>query len=218
MAYHLYLCDVEFPEMVSSISIKIGGNNKTSKLLDGRTITFLQSPGLQEVGLSLPLQIYGAKRGSDYYINQVKKFFSKKKPTQLIVTRETPDGTPLTEVNIEMAISDMTTTEDADRPNEITLNVSLREYVEYGTETVQLKTVTVNGKTQKIAKVTKDRPNRNAPTASKYTVQENDTLWGIAAKYLGSSSQYKALFNANKDNVSDPNVLKPGTVLTIPQK
>ena len=86
------------------------------------------------------------------------------------------------------------------------------------TETVQLKTVVVNGKTQKIAKVTKDRPNRNAPTASKYTVQENDTLCGIAAKYLGSSSQYKALFNANKDKVSDPNILKPGTELTIPQK
>jgi nucleoid-associated protein YgaU len=50
-----------------------------------------------------------------------------------------------------------------------------------------------------------------------YTVQSGDTLSGIAKKFLGNANAYMDIFNANKDQLSDPDKIKPGQVLKIPQ-
>jgi nucleoid-associated protein YgaU len=50
-----------------------------------------------------------------------------------------------------------------------------------------------------------------------YTVQPGDTLGAIAKKLLGNSNAYMDIFNANKDQLSDPDKIKPGQVLKIPQ-
>jgi nucleoid-associated protein YgaU len=50
-----------------------------------------------------------------------------------------------------------------------------------------------------------------------YTVQSGDTLSGIAKKLLGNANAYMDIFNANKDQLSDPDKIKPGQVLKIPQ-
>ena len=50
-----------------------------------------------------------------------------------------------------------------------------------------------------------------------YTVQSGDTLSGIAKKFLGNANDYMEIFNANKDQLSDPDKIKPGQVLKIPQ-
>ena len=54
------------------------------------------------------------------------------------------------------------------------------------------------------------------PTIS-YTVQSGDTLSAIAKKFLGSANDYMDIFNANRDQLSDPDKIKPGQVLKIPQ-
>ena len=50
-----------------------------------------------------------------------------------------------------------------------------------------------------------------------YTVQSGDTLSGIAKKFLGNASDYMEIFNANRDQLSDPDKIQPGQVLKIPQ-
>ena len=50
-----------------------------------------------------------------------------------------------------------------------------------------------------------------------YTVKAGDTLSKIAKDMLGDASAYMDIFNANKDQLSDPNQIKPGQVLKIPQ-
>lgn len=50
-----------------------------------------------------------------------------------------------------------------------------------------------------------------------YTVQSGDTLSSIAKKFLGNANAYMDIFNANKDQLSDPDKIKPGQVLKIPQ-
>jgi nucleoid-associated protein YgaU len=50
-----------------------------------------------------------------------------------------------------------------------------------------------------------------------YTVQSGDTLSGIAKKLLGNANAYMDIFNANKDQLTDPDKIKPGQVLKIPQ-
>jgi len=52
---------------------------------------------------------------------------------------------------------------------------------------------------------------------STYTVRPGDTLSKIAKEKLGDPSAYTQIFNLNRDQLSDPNKIKPGQVLKIPQ-
>ena len=53
--------------------------------------------------------------------------------------------------------------------------------------------------------------------ARSYTVQSGDTLSKIAKEKLGDANAYMEIFNANTDVLTDPNKIKPGQVLKIPQ-
>ena len=55
-----------------------------------------------------------------------------------------------------------------------------------------------------------------AAAARTYTVKSGDTLSGIAKDQLGSASAYTKIFEANRDQLSDPDKIKPGQVLKIP--
>jgi nucleoid-associated protein YgaU len=59
----------------------------------------------------------------------------------------------------------------------------------------------------------------NAPggAATTYTVKAGDTLSGIAKQFYGHANDYMDIFNANKDQLSDPDKIQPGQVLKIPQ-
>jgi nucleoid-associated protein YgaU len=50
-----------------------------------------------------------------------------------------------------------------------------------------------------------------------YTVQSGDTLSAIAKKFLGNANDYMDIYNANRDQLTDPDKIKPGQVLKIPQ-
>ena len=49
-----------------------------------------------------------------------------------------------------------------------------------------------------------------------YTVKAGDTLSKIAKEYLGDANAYMDIFNANKDQLKDPDKIKPGQVLKMP--
>ena len=51
-----------------------------------------------------------------------------------------------------------------------------------------------------------------------YTVKAGDTLSKIAKQFLGDANAYMDIFNANKDQLSDPDKIKPGQVLKIPHQ
>src|SRR5574342_18217 len=56
-----------------------------------------------------------------------------------------------------------------------------------------------------------------APAAGKtYTVKAGDTLSAIAKEHLGSAGAYMKIFELNKDQLTDPDKIKPGQVLHLP--
>jgi nucleoid-associated protein YgaU len=55
-----------------------------------------------------------------------------------------------------------------------------------------------------------------ASAAKTYTVKSGDTLSAIAKAQLGSAGDYMKIFDANRDQLSDPDKIKPGQVLKIP--
>ena len=58
---------------------------------------------------------------------------------------------------------------------------------------------------------------KTADSQSTYTVKPGDTLSKIAKQHLGDANAYMEIFNANKDQLKDPDKIQPGQVLKIPQ-
>ncbi len=55
-----------------------------------------------------------------------------------------------------------------------------------------------------------------APAARTYTVKPGDTLSKVAKEHLGDAGAYMKIFEANRDQLNDPNLIKPGQVLKLP--
>jgi len=51
-----------------------------------------------------------------------------------------------------------------------------------------------------------------------YTVKSGDTLSHVAKEFLGNANAYNDIFNLNKDQLSSPDVIKPGQKLKIPNR
>lgn len=51
---------------------------------------------------------------------------------------------------------------------------------------------------------------------SEYTVQKGDTLSHIAKAHYGKASQWRRIFDANRDQLDDPDRIQPGQRLKIP--
>jgi nucleoid-associated protein YgaU len=61
-------------------------------------------------------------------------------------------------------------------------------------------------------------PAAAAPAAGgkTYTVKAGDTLSKIAKEHLGNAGAYMKIFDLNKDQLTDPDKIKPGQVLRLP--
>jgi len=49
-----------------------------------------------------------------------------------------------------------------------------------------------------------------------HTVEKGDTLSAISQKHYGSANRWQEIFNANRDQLDDPDLIQPGQVLRIP--
>jgi nucleoid-associated protein YgaU len=57
----------------------------------------------------------------------------------------------------------------------------------------------------------------SSATMRKYTVQPGDSLSAIAQKFYGKANEYRKIFEANKDKLSDPDHIRAGQELVIPE-
>lgn len=301
MAYNCYLDGVLMPQTPAALSLKIKGKNATLTLLNEGEINFLKLPGLTEIKFTLVFPMLEAKHPPTYYLALLEKLKTEKQPAQFILTRSTPDGKLLFDTNIKVSLEDYETQESASDGFDITVDVKLLQYRDYGTKTIKLQTTTKTaaaktsggtsnpaavgnnkisaadkvmiqsgavygglstdrgkkvpafcigkwytvsqtathkgdeeallkeifswvafkylqkeGSTTTTATVQTERSSNTAPKASTHTIQAGDTLWAIAAKYLGSGARYTEIVDANPDKISNPNSIKVGTVIKIP--
>ncbi len=49
-----------------------------------------------------------------------------------------------------------------------------------------------------------------------HVVQRGDTLYSLARQYYNDNSQWRRIYEANRNQIGDPNVLKTGQKLIIP--
>ncbi|MEM9756164.1 MAG: LysM peptidoglycan-binding domain-containing protein, partial [Pseudomonadota bacterium] len=50
-----------------------------------------------------------------------------------------------------------------------------------------------------------------------HTVQTGNTLWGIARSQYGDGVLYVQVYEANRDQIRDPDLIFPGQVFTLPE-
>ncbi|MFK3846763.1 LysM peptidoglycan-binding domain-containing protein [Stenotrophomonas sp. NPDC078853] len=51
-----------------------------------------------------------------------------------------------------------------------------------------------------------------------YTVEKGDTLSKIAKQHLGDANVWQKIFDANRDQLDDPDRIQPGQVLKLPSR
>lgn len=213
--YQMYLKSEElfrFPVLPEEITIKYEGDNDNINVCGIGEVTIMQDMSASIISFSsfFPNQYFS---GCNYTnipdpseaVDTIVAMVASKTPVKFTLTGN---------MNISMycTISSFKTTEKGGDIGSVYYDITLKEYKE-----VTLKQITVNS-TTKIATIsaTSSRTDTTS-TPSTYTVVSGDCLWNIAKKYYGSGSEYMTIYNANKSIIgSNPNLIYPGQVLTIP--
>lgn len=211
---------MELPIAPQKLTVKIKGNNKTLTLINEGDINFLRAPGLTEITFDAVLPMLGqyffanGYRRPDSYLNKLESLMTDKEPFRFLVSRVSPSGRLLYDTNMKVSLENYTVTEDATKGPDVTVSITLKQYISYSTKTVTV----VKPKPEKkpVVQQKKKRETSSAPKVKTYTVKSGDCLWNIAKKYYGNGAQYTKIYNANKGKIKNPNLIYPGQVLTIP--
>lgn len=218
--YSFFIDGMELPIAPQKLTVKIKGNNKTLTLINEGDINFLRAPGLTEITFDAVLPMLGqysfanGYRRPDSYLNKLESLITDKEPFRFLVSRVAPSGRLLYDTNMKVSLENYTVTEDATKGPDVTVSITLKQYISYSTKTVTV----VKPKPEKkpVVQQKKKRETSSAPKVKTYTVKSGDCLWNIAKKYYGNGAQYTKIYNANKGKIKNPNLIYPGQVLTIP--
>lgn len=218
--YSFFIDGMELPIAPQKLTVKIKGNNKTLTLINEGDINFLRAPGLTEITFDAVLPMLGqysfanGYRQPDSYLNKLESLMTGKEPFRFLVSRVSPSGRLLYDTNMKVSLENYTVTEDATKGPDVTVSITLKQYISYSTKTVTV----VKPKPEKkpVVQQKKKRETSSAPKVKTYTVKSGDCLWNIAKKYYGNGAQYTKIYNANKGKIKNPNLIYPGQVLTIP--
>ena len=222
--YDVYIGKCLLPVAPEKIQVKIRNQNKTLNLINEGEVNLLKTAGLTEVEFEFmipqvryPFAVYKSGFvGASYFLNFLERAKKGKKKVQFIICRRTVGGKNLFNTNLKVSVEDWTVTDDVKEGYDITVKVKLKQYRVFGTKTVTIKQPEPET-TVAAEEPTRETDNSPEPTQPQtYTVQKGDCLWKIAKQFYGNGSEYPKIFNANNDQISNPNLIYPGQVLTIP--
>lgn len=221
--YDVYMDKCLLPVTPSKLTIKINNANKTATLINEGEINILKQAKLTDIEFECdipqvkqPYAVYPSGfKDASYFLDYFEELKTSKKPFQFIVCRQTPNGKKFFNTNMKVTLEDYKITEDAKQGYDLKVKISLKQWRDYGTKTVNIKITASKPK----ASVEPKRAVTTSPapvSSQTYTVVKGDCLWNIAKKFYGNGSKYTVIYNANKDKIKNPNLIYPGQVLTIP--
>lgn len=225
MAYDFYLKKCLLPIPPQKLQIKINNANKTLSLINEGEINILKKAELSDIEfecelpqVKYPFAVYKSSfKNAEYFLNYFENLKTGLKPFQFIVSRTLPNGKVLFSTNFKVTMESYTIDESAANGFDVTVKIKLKQWRDYGTKTVSIKTTS----SSTTAAVEKKRSAESSPAPAEtqsYTVVAGDCLWNIAKKYYGDGSLYTKLVEANQNVLASrsPNLIFAGDVLTIP--
>lgn len=220
MAYVFYLGDMMLPVTPAKLTMKINNQNETMTLINEGEVNLLKDPGLTDIEFDMYIpqqevpyaQYENGFQGAFYFMERIKELKTQKRPFQFIVTRTTPGGAGLFDTNMKVSLEEYQIKEDAKEGLDLVVSIDLKQYRDYSVKTCQISSDSVKLQTNRDAGA--GQPDTS--NGQTYTVQKGDCLWEIAKKYYGNGSDYQKIFGANRDQITNPNLIYPGQVLTIP--
>lgn len=128
-----------------------------------------------------------------------------------------PFGMKETEYKKYEQVSDGVVIKDSEgKPIIKETTASYRPASSYATEEIEVEEVYEEVEIEP-AKVTTVKTTASKPEFSSYTVKSGQSLWKIAKEVYGDPNRWNEIYEANKEKIKDPNRLKQGLVLNIPQ-
>ncbi|MDE7322775.1 MAG: LysM peptidoglycan-binding domain-containing protein [Lachnospiraceae bacterium] len=222
--YDFYLGKCLLPVAPPKLTVSISNANQTVTLINEGEINILKQAGLTDISfecmipqMKYPFAVYKSGfKGADYFLGCFEALKTSGQPFQFIVCRSRPDGKRLFDTNMKVSMEDYKIIEDAKEGFDLTVQIKLKQWREYGAKTVNISFNMERAKAS--AEPERETTNSPAPkTQQTYTVAKGDCLWNIAKKFYGNGSKYSVIYNANKSVIGgNPNLIYPGQVLTIP--
>lgn len=147
-------------------------------------------------------------KSSDFWINLFEEWMKNKTAVRFIASNGKGK-----DINTLVLISSLKVTEKATEEGDKYVSFDLVEYRKFDKKVAVVKSIEGSK-----ARVTQSADSKQNPKATNrtYTVVSGDTLWGIATRYYGNGAQYPTIYNANKNIISNPNLIYPGQKLVIP--
>ena len=229
MAYDFFLNKTQLPIPPAKLSLKVNGNNQTMTLINEGEINVLKMAGLTDISFTalLPNVKYPFARydsgykSASFFLDELERLKTSLSPFQFIVSRVTPGGKVLFDTNIKVSLEDYKILEDAKGGFDVTVDISLKQYKDWGTKVIEFKQPTPQKTT---ATVERQRPADNPPAQKTHTVVRGDSLWNIAQKYLGNGSRYPKIYKLNQSVIDGRNkgtgntkyTIYPGQLFKIP--
>lgn len=212
MAYKFYLDGFLLPVAPPKLELMINNKNKTKDLANMQEINILKLPGLTDINFTVPVPLKEYPWMNRYVspsevMSKLEELKTSCKPFQFIVSREYDDGSTSHSTNLKVSLEDYRLVEDAEDASDLSIEINLKQYVDFGAKVVYVTEKDKGTTTTKPQSSTK-KPSNNKPKT--YTVKHGDSMWEIAKKYLGDGSKYKQLYNLNKELIDKRNA-KEGT-------
>lgn len=201
----------QLPVNPESIKISRNGANESVTIANLGESTLIQNPKALVISFSsfFPANYFSGCNPKKiaiphYYIYGILGWQRKKIPIKLYIT-----GCCIT---YNVTIENFQYSQSGGDVGTYEYSITLKQYTPI--KVVQLD---VN-KLKKTVSVKKTSARVNTQSKPKtYTVKQGDCLWNIAKKYYGDGSLYTKIYNSNKKIIgSNPNLIYPGQVLTIP--
>lgn len=214
MAYKFYLDGFLLPVAPPKLELLVNNKNKTKDLANMQEINVLKLPGLTDITFTVPVPLKEYPWMNRYVspkevMAKLEELKTSCKAFQFIVSREFDNGSTAHSTNLKVSLEDYRIVEDAEDASDLSIEINLKQYVDYGAKVIYVEPTKPNQGTA----TTKPQSSPNKPSNNKpktYTVKHGDSMWEIAKKYLGDGSKYKQLYNMNKELIDKRNA-KEGT-------